>query len=76
MINLRKCVNRFLILNSGRLSYSNLGEYEFTNNDYSTSFKILTFADDKKARKIDLQNIGKDLRTSIEKHKLKNNGEG
>jgi hypothetical protein len=54
----------------------NRGEYEFVDHDYIISFKFLTFADDKKARKGDLENIGKDLRTSINKYKLEYHGEG
>jgi hypothetical protein len=76
IMNLMEYVNKFFMLTSGKLNFSNLGDYEFINNDYSTSFKFLTFADDKKARKIDLNNIGKDLKKSIEKYKSEHYGEG
>lgn len=75
-VNLIECANKFLSSNSGKLSFSNLGEYEFVDNDYSTSFKLLTFADDKQARKADLKNIGNDLKTSIQKYNDEHNGEG
>jgi hypothetical protein len=76
IMNLREHFNKFLITNSGILNFSTLGEFEYINNDYSTSFEILTFADDKKARRKDLENIGKYLRNSIEKYKMESNGKG
>ena len=75
-VNLIEYANKLLSSNSGKLSFSNLGEYEFVDNDYSTSFKILTFADDKQARKADLKNIGNDLKIAVQKYNDEHNGEG